>query len=110
MGEGVAPLPRLANRRGGAGSSTAGASCSRLLALGAGPQPVLVRVGRVSQSDGHDNGKQRYSKGLQHRFFLPFHAVKKATRRGGPVCNTLCRIPSRNAASTIQSKLRHRRL
>jgi hypothetical protein len=47
-----------------------------------------MRVGRVSQSDRHDNGKQRYSKGLQHRFFLPFSHGEKATKRGGLVCNT----------------------
>jgi hypothetical protein len=28
-------------------------------------------MGRVSQSNRHDNCKQRYSKSLQHRLFLP---------------------------------------
>jgi hypothetical protein len=45
-------------------------------------------MGRVSQSNRHGNCKQRDGKTLQHRFFLPGHSVKKATKRGGPVCNT----------------------
>jgi hypothetical protein len=74
-------LPRLANRRGGASSGTAGASCCRLLALGAGPQHMFVRMSCVSQSNRHDNRKSRYSKGLQHRFFLPGRTVKNHQTR-----------------------------
>ena len=88
MGKGVAPLPRGADRWGSAGSGAAGASRGRLLAFGASPQHALMRMGRVSQSNRHDNCKQRDSKSFQHRFFLPGHSLKKATKRGGLVCNT----------------------
>ena len=71
MRHGVAPLPLLADCSGGTGSRTAEASRSRLLALAAGRHHGLVRMGRVSQSNRHDNCRQRYSKSLQHSFFLP---------------------------------------
>jgi glutamate/tyrosine decarboxylase-like PLP-dependent enzyme len=71
MCHGVAPLPLLADRRGATGSCTAGASRSRLLAFRAASDHALVRMGCVSQPHGHDNRKQRYSKSLQHTFFLP---------------------------------------
>ena len=71
MCHGVAPLPLLADCSGSTGSRTAKASRSRLLALGAGRHHRLVRMGRVSQSNRHDNCKQRYSESLQHNFFLP---------------------------------------
>jgi hypothetical protein len=71
MCKGVAPLPLLADCSGGTGPGTAKASRSRLLALGAGRHHGLVPMGRVSQSNRHDNCKQRYSESLQHSFFLP---------------------------------------
>jgi hypothetical protein len=90
MCEGVAPLPRLANRRGGAGSGTAGTSRGGLLALGAGPQHVLVRMGRVSQSNGHGNCKRRYSKGLQHRFLPPWSFAEKSHQTRWPGLQHVC--------------------
>jgi hypothetical protein len=81
-------LSRCADRRRGAGSGAASASRGRLLAFGASSQHVFVRMSRVSHSNRHGNCKQRDGKSLQHRFFLPGHSVKKATKRGGLVCNT----------------------
>ena len=49
MCKGVAPLSLLADCSGGAGSRTAKASRSRLLALSAGRHHGLVCMGRVSQ-------------------------------------------------------------
>ena len=80
MCKGVAPLPLLADCWGATGSRTAGASRSRLLALGTARDHALVRMGRVSQTNRHGNCKQRYSKSLQHSFFLPRLCVKKATK------------------------------
>ena len=71
MCKGVAPLPLFADWPSGTSSRTAEASRVRLLALGAGRHHRLVRMGRVSQPDRHDYCKQRYSKTLQHSFFLP---------------------------------------
>ncbi len=80
----VAPLPLLADCPGSTGSRTAEASRSRLLALGAGGHHGRVRMGRVSQSNRHDNCKQRCSKSLQHSFFLP----KGRQRRNGLISST----------------------
>jgi hypothetical protein len=91
MCKGMAPLPCLANRRGRAGSCATGASCCRLLALGASPQHMFMRVSRVSQSNRHGNRKGCYSKGLQHRFFLPGRTVKKPP-------NVVARFATRYAA------------
>jgi hypothetical protein len=71
MCHGVAPLPLVADYSGGTGSCTAEASRSRLLALATGRHHGLVRMGRVSQSNRHDNCKHRYSESLQHSIFLP---------------------------------------
>ena len=69
MCHGVAPLPLFADCSGSTGASTAETPCSRLLALAAGRHHGLVRMGRVSQSNRHDNCKRRDGKTLQHDFF-----------------------------------------
>src|SRR5262249_53469914 len=71
MCKGVAPLPLLADCWGATGSRAAGAPRTRLLTLGAARDHALMRMRRVSQSNRHDNCKQRYSKSPQHSFFLP---------------------------------------
>ena len=81
MCHGVAPLPLLADYSGGTGSRTAEASRSRLLALAAGRHHGLVRMGRVSQSNRHDNCKHRYSESLQHSFGLPSYALGHVPNR-----------------------------
>jgi hypothetical protein len=103
MGKRVTPLSRCADHRRGAGSGAASASRGRLLTFGASSQHVLVRMRRVSQSNRHGNCKQRDGKRLQHRFFLPDHSLKKATKRGGLVCNTYAPLPSRNAARIFKA-------
>ena len=66
----MAPLTLLAQQWLTAGSDTAGASRSRLLAFTACQDPVFVPLS-LSQSNRHANCKQRYGESLQHRFFLP---------------------------------------
>jgi hypothetical protein len=84
MCKGVAPLPLFADWPSGTSSRTAETSRVRLLALGAGRHHGLVRMGRVSQSNRHGDCKQRYSKSLQHSFFLPWFAQRL---RRPIVCN-----------------------
>jgi hypothetical protein len=81
MCKGVAPLPLFADWPSGTSSRTAEASRVRLLALGAGRHHGLVRMGRLSQSNRHGDCKQRYSKSLQHSFFLPWLRSQKVAQR-----------------------------
>jgi len=61
----MAPLPLLAQYQLTTKSDTTGTYCSRLLANGAqrGPLPMPLRL---SQSNRHSNGKQRYRESPQH--------------------------------------------
>ena len=77
MCKGVAPLSLLADCSGGTGFRTAEASRSRPLALGAGRHHGLVRMGRVSQSNRHDNANSATPKvfnssslGSEHEPFM----------------------------------------
>jgi hypothetical protein len=66
----MAPLPLLAQHQLTTKSDTTGTCCSRLLANSAqrGPLPMPLRL---SQSNRHGNGEQRYRESPQHGFFLP---------------------------------------
>ena len=66
----MAPLALLAQHWLTTDCDTTETCCSRLLALGA-PRGHLPVPPRLSQSNRHDNGEQRYRESPQHGLFLP---------------------------------------
>jgi len=66
----MAPLPLLAQHWLTGKCDTTETRCSRLLVKGTqrGPLPMPLRL---SQSNRHGNGEQRYRESPQHVLFLP---------------------------------------